>query len=124
MEEMVQREYFTPSGSINRKAVSRAILAIGLILAIFFAIFAFAFFFAFNVRYDVTISVYSENYNGPVKIYIDEREVHSDEIIVGETIEKTFSLRGGRYRFTIYYGHNEINDYEEIEYHEKLSYKI
>ena len=124
MEEMVQKEYFTPSGAIKSGTVTRGIFAIIIIVAIFFAIFIGAFIFAINVRHFVTISVYSENYNGPVKIFIDGDEVYSEEIIVGETIKKTFSLTNGRHRFIISYGDENINFIGGIEYDEDFSYKI
>jgi hypothetical protein len=124
MEELLRREYFTPSGAIKPEAVKRGIVPIVIILAIFITIFIGAFIFAFTVRHNVTITVYSENYNGPVRIFIDGDEVYSEDIVVGETIEKTFSLRGDRYRFTIKYGDKEINDIEEIDYEEELNYTL
>jgi hypothetical protein len=121
---MVQREYRTPSGSLKPKAFRKAVLTIIVINALVFAFFIIIFFLFLNIRHNVTINVYSEYYNGNVKIYIDGDEVYSAEIIVGETIEKTFSLTNGRHRFTISYGDEEINFNWEIEYDEDFSYKI
>ena len=86
--------------------------------------FIIIFFLFLNIRHNVTISVYSEHYNGTIKIYIDEDEVYSAEIVVGETLKRTFSLSGGRHGFTISYGDEEINFYREIDYDEDFSYKI
>ena len=124
MEEMVQREYLTPSGSLKPEAVTKVILTIIVINALVFAFFIIIFFLFLNIRHNVTISVYSEYYNGTIKIYIDEDEVYSAEIVVGETLERTFSLSGGRHGFTISYGDEEINFYREIDYDEDFSYKI